>query len=181
MRGTNEVPQGLIYQADFLSQAEEERLMAFVKSLEYEPVTMHGNTAIRTVRHFGMRYDYGSRTLGPGEPIPPELTALMRKVEVFAGLQEGEIIEALINHYPFGAAIGWHHDAPVYKTIIGISLGTPCIMQFQKGTGDERRIYQRIMNPRSAYSMRDDVRDNWQHHIPATKGERYSITLRSLR
>jgi alkylated DNA repair dioxygenase AlkB len=35
--------------------------------------------------------------------------------------------------------------------------------------------------PRSAYVLQGDVRWHWQHSIPATPGERYSVTFRSLR
>jgi alkylated DNA repair dioxygenase AlkB len=33
--------------------------------------------------------------------------------------------------------------------------------------------------PRSLYVMRDEIRWDWQHHIPPTKMLRYSITLRT--
>jgi hypothetical protein len=34
--------------------------------------------------------------------------------------------------------------------------------------------------PRLAYVFRDAARDEWQHRIPSTKSERFSLTLRSL-
>jgi hypothetical protein len=41
-------------------------------------------------------------------------------------------------------------------------------------------VFEKLLMPRSAYIMRDAVRDDWQHRIPATKSERYPLTLRSL-
>lgn len=181
MRGIIEEPKGLVYKSNFLSETEEQELLTFVKGLAYEDVTMHGRTAKRTVRHFGLRYNYGSRKVEAGEPIPKNLLSLVNKAEKFAQLRSEDIVEALVNRYPIGSAIGWHHDAVVYGTIIGISLGAPCIMQFQHKIGDSRLVYERILNPRSAYIMRGEARDAWQHHIPAIKRERYSITFRSLR
>jgi alkylated DNA repair dioxygenase AlkB len=35
--------------------------------------------------------------------------------------------------------------------------------------------------PRSAYVMQDEIRWKWQHHIPATKELRYSVTFRTLK
>ena len=35
--------------------------------------------------------------------------------------------------------------------------------------------------PRSFYVMRDEVRWKWQHSIPATPEQRWSITFRTLR
>jgi hypothetical protein len=41
-------------------------------------------------------------------------------------------------------------------------------------------VYEKLLMPRSAYVFRDAARDAWQHRIPPTKSERFSLTLRSL-
>lgn len=181
MRGIIEEPKGLTYAANFLSEEAEQRLLAYLKTLDFHQVIMHGQAAKRTVKHFGMHYDYTSRRVWQGDPMPRALQPLVQKAETFAGLKSGQLVETLITKYPIGAAIGWHHDAPVFDTIVGISLSAPCIIQFQRGTGEQRRVFERILNPRSIYTLRGDVRDYWQHHIPPTTRERYSITFRSLR
>jgi len=135
----------------------------------------------RTVRHFGLRYDYGSRVLRKGDPIPVELTPVMRRSEEFANLGNGELVEAIINKYPRGASLGWHQDAPVYAVIVGVSLGVAGTIQFRTEAAGEREVFEQFLNARSAYIMRDEVRDNWQHRIPPTKDERASLTFRSLR
>lgn len=88
--------------------------------------------------------------------------------------------ESLVNRYPRGASVGWHNDAPIYETIIGISLGAPCTIQFRSKATEGRRVFERPLLPRSAYIMRDAARGDWQHRIPPTKSERFSLTLRSL-
>ena len=35
-----------------------------------------------------------------------------------------------------------------------------------------------VLNRRSAYIIRDAASDHWQHRIPATSSERFSLTLR---
>lgn len=120
MRGVVERLRGLTYRADFVDEADERQLLSFASSLKLEPVTMRGNTSRRTVRHFGLRYDYSSRVLRKGGPIPDELVPVMRQAAEFAALGEGELIEAIVNRYPLGGSVGWHHDAPVYDVIAGV-------------------------------------------------------------
>jgi DNA oxidative demethylase len=180
MRGITAEPAGFTYTEEFMDRAAEDALLAYLSSLAFEPVTMRGNTARRTVRHFGLRYDYGSHVLRETEAIPGELEPQIRAAEKFAGLPEGAIVEALVNRYPPGAGIGWHNDADVYKTIIGVSLGAECTIQFRTKAANERRVFEKLLLPRSAYIMTSDAREYWQHRIPATKNERYSLTLRSL-
>jgi hypothetical protein len=57
------VPGGLVYQPDFLTEAEEQQILAVLEAMELHTITMHGQTARRTVRHFGL-HD-GEVTLQP--------------------------------------------------------------------------------------------------------------------
>jgi alkylated DNA repair dioxygenase AlkB len=54
-------------------------------------------------------------------------------------------------------------------------------MRFQRGTGDERRVWDITLEPRSGYVLAGEARRSWQHSIPPTKELRYSITFRTLR
>ncbi|HSH31943.1 MAG TPA: alpha-ketoglutarate-dependent dioxygenase AlkB [Candidatus Saccharimonadales bacterium] len=181
MRGVFVVPDGLVYQSDFISVAEERQLMGFIRGLEFHRVVMHGQAAKRVVRHFGLGYNFETRRTTEGEPMPGELSWLVQRAEQLAGLEQGQVVEALVTRYPVGATIGWHSDAEPFGLVIGVSLQAPCIMKFQRRQGSERCVYERILNPRSVYIMRGEARSCWQHHIPATKQERYSITFRTLR
>lgn len=165
MRGVVEHPQGLTYKAGFIDEAAEQQVLAFTSSLELEPMMMRGRASRRTVRHFGLRYDYGSGVLREGEPIPEELAAVMHLAARFAALRDGELVEAI-----------------VYDVIVGVSLGAAAsTIQFRTDSADERRVFEQLLDPGSAYIMRDDVRDNWQHRIPPAKAERISVTFRSLK
>jgi DNA oxidative demethylase len=140
-----------------------------------EPITIRGNTARRTAAHFGLRYNYGSRELRQADRIPAVFDSLIAPSEVFAGLESHSVDEALVNHYPKGASIGWHSDADVYKTIIGISLGASCAIQFRTRATLDRRVFELRLAPRSIYVMGGPVQGLWQHRIPETDGERYSL------
>jgi hypothetical protein len=125
----------------------------------------------------------GRRPIGLRRPIqnlPTELQPQIECAEQFAGLGTGSVVEALVNRYPPGASVGWHNDAPVCKAIIGVSLGASCTIQFKTRGTKELRMFERILMPRSAYIVRDGARDDWQHRIPPTRSERFSLTFRSL-
>jgi DNA oxidative demethylase len=171
---------GFTYTDDFLDPATEKALLAYLSSLTLEPLVIRGNPSKRTSRHFGLRYNYRTRALRETDPIPAELRPPIEQAERLAGLAAGTIVEALVNRYPPGASVGWHNDADVYGTIIGVSLGSPCIIQFKSKAVGEPRLFERQLSPRSAYVMTGAARDDWQHRIPPTKAERFSLTFRSL-
>ena len=180
MRGLRTIPNGLIYQPNFITAEEEVALIKHINEAGIKPFEMYGKTAKRLVKGYGYRYSYETNVLEPGEPIAEWLSSLCERAEQFAAIDVGSIVQALVQRYPVGASIGWHSDKPFYEAVIGVSLGSPCIMQFQRGKGDQRHVYERILNPRSAYVMAGDVRHHWEHHIPDTRAVRYSVTFRTL-
>ena len=176
-----ERPEGLVYRPDFVPPDEEARLLGLLDGLEFHAVEMRGQTARRTVRHFGLNYDYESWRVTPGEPLPAALEGVRGQAAELADVAPDDLAETLVSRYPPGAGIGWHRDAPMFGSVVGVSLGSACRMRFQRGKGDERRVWELELEPRSAYLLAGPVRTQWQHSIPATKGLRYSITFRTLR
>jgi alkylated DNA repair protein (DNA oxidative demethylase) len=141
-----------------------------------------GNTSRRTVRHLGLRYDYSSRVLRKGEPIPEELVPIMHQAAEFAALREGELVESIVNTgTPSVAALAGTTTRRSTMLSSGVSLGAACTIQFRTEEASERRVFEQLLDPGSACIMRDDVRNSWQHRIPPTKGERVSLTFRSLK
>jgi len=175
------LPEGLTYTPDFVTPEEERELIATLETMEFREVTMRGQTARRVVRHFGLDYDYESRTPLPGEPIPAWLEPVRAKAAAFAGFEPEELVEILVQRYPPGATIGWHRDAPAFGTVVGVSLLGSCRLRFQRGTGERRRVWEITLPPRSGYVLAGEARRSWQHSIPPTKELRYSITFRTLR
>jgi alkylated DNA repair dioxygenase AlkB len=175
------VPEGLVYRPEFVTPEEERTVLDVLESLEFNEVTMRGQTAKRTVRHFGLEYDYDTWKVTPGEPLPSELEWVRERAAALAGARAEELGQTLVTRYPPGAPIGWHRDAPMFGKVIGISLGAASRMRFQRGKGEERQTTEIVLEPRSAYVLDGPARTQWQHSIPPVKELRYSITFRTLK
>jgi alkylated DNA repair dioxygenase AlkB len=180
-----ELPEGFVYRSDFLSPDEERQLLATLETIEFGEVRMHGVVAKRRVAHFGLSYEYGRATVGPGAPIPEFLLPLRKRVGAWAGRRPEEFAEVLVTEYPIGAPIGWHRDAPPFEIIAGLSLLGECTMHFRPWSGAPdaapRRHLEQVLQPRSAYLLRGASRSEWEHHIPPARQRRISITFRTLR
>ena len=178
-----EPPQGLVYRPEFITDDEERGLLASLDEIEFRAVTMRGQTARRTVRHYGYDYDYESwGKLVPADPLPASLTWLRDRCASLAELAPGELVQTLVSRYPPGAPIGWHRDAPMFgPKVVGVSLLSSCRMRFQRQVAGTRTVYELELAPRSAYVLGGEARTRWQHSIPPTKALRYSITFRTLK
>jgi DNA oxidative demethylase len=182
MRGVPERPSGLAYHPAVLSEEQERTLLEVFQSMEFDPVVMHDRAAKRTVRHFGVGYQYGSGALTETDPLPTELEDLRDRCAALAAVPAGRLAEALITRYPPDAGIGWHRDAPTFgPTVVGVSLLSACTMRFQRRVRGERRVFELELEPRSAYVLGGSVRAVWQHSIPPVDRLRYSVTFRSIR
>ncbi len=175
-------PAGLVYEPDFLDEREERRALAVVEQLDFEEVRMRGETARRTVRHFGRRYGYDSWRLVAADPLPEALEWLRERSAELAGVEPAYLVEVLVSRYPEGAGIGWHRDAPAFgDPIVGVSLAAPARMRFRRTDEYARRRFALELAPRSAYVLAGEARWEWQHSIPSAPALRYSVTFRALR
>src|SRR5919204_2833259 len=94
-------PEGLVYRADLLSEAEERALLDEIDRLEFDEIRMHGVVAKRTARHFGFDYDYERRGLvEEAEPIPDWLLPVRTAAAELAGVAPEKLVEALVQRYP---------------------------------------------------------------------------------
>jgi alkylated DNA repair dioxygenase AlkB len=181
-RAKQEQPEGLHYEDDFVTRDEERQLVEVFERLDFRPIVMRGQAAKRTVRHFGLNYDYESASVVPGDPLPEEMEWLRVRVAGLIEREPEELVQILLTRYPAGAGIGWHRDAPQFGSkIAGVSLLAPSRMRFQRTVQGERSVGELELAPRSAYVMSGKARWSWQHSIPATKALRYSVTFRTLK
>jgi len=60
-------------------------------------------------------------------------------------------------------------------------LLSACRMRFQRGRGAARETGAVMLEPRSAYVLTGEARQQWQHSIPPLRAPRYSVTFRTLR
>ena len=176
-----EQPEGLVYQAGLLDETVERDLLAHLHAMDFREIVMRGQTAKRTVRHYGWDYEYETWKLFRAEPLPAALEPARAAAAEFAGVAADELAQILVTRYPPGAGIGWHRDAPSFGLVAGVSLGSSCRMRLQRGKGEERETFDVVLEPRSGYVLDGPARTVWQHSIPATKELRYSITFRTLR
>jgi alkylated DNA repair dioxygenase AlkB len=180
-RPKHEQPEGLHYEDDFVTEQEERQLVELLETLDWRAITMRGQTAKRTVRHFGLTYDYDTAEAVPGDPLPEEMEWLRERAARLIGREPEDLVQILLSRYPEGAGIGWHRDAPQFGSkIAGVSLLAPSRMRFQRTVKGERSVGELELAPRSAYVLSGKARWSWQHSIPATRALRYSVTFRTL-
>ena len=174
------LPEGLLYQPDFLSEAEETELIRIFRELPFQAFDFHGYMARRRVLEFGLEYDFTTRKATPTQSFPEFLTPVRERAAQFAGINAAALIEGMVTEYSPGAPIGWHRDAPQFGTIIGISLAGTARMRFKPYKAEGKPVAL-TLERRSIYLMRGPARWKFQHSIPAVKELRYSITFRTLR
>ena len=174
-------PQGFVLRPDVLGEDEERVLLERFAELRWDPIVIHGRAAGRTARHFGLDYDYASRTPQPGEPVPAWLQGSRHAAAELAGVRCDDLVEVLVQRYPVGSTIGWHRDAPAFGIVVGISLLGEARLRFRRGDRGERVLWEVSLNPRSGYVLAGESRWAWQHSIPPAQALRYSITFRTLR
>jgi len=176
-----DLPEGFVYREDVLSSDEEARLVEGLRTLAFGEVRMRGQVARRRTIHFGWTYGYETWRVEPGPPIPEFLVGLRVLAARLAGVEREALAEVLVTHYPPGAGIGWHRDAPAFGVVVGVSLLGACRLRFQQGRGAARKTRALTLAPRSAYVLDGAARWQWQHAIPPGREERYSVTFRTLR
>jgi alkylated DNA repair dioxygenase AlkB len=176
-----DAPPGLVYRQELVPQQLEAQILDVFEDLRFDPIVIRGQAARRTARHYGLDYDYEARTPKPGEPVPDWLVAPRALAAELAGVEPEQLVEILVQRYPPGSTIGWHRDAPAFDTVVGLSLAGASRLRFQRGKGEERRVAEVRLEPRSGYVLAGEARASWQHSIPPTKELRYSITFRTLR
>src|SRR5215210_8333299 len=176
------LPEGLVYREAFVTPDEEAALLDVFEAMEFHAVTMRGQTARRTVRHFGLDYAYDTGELVPTDPLPEPLHPLRDRCASLMEREPEDLVQILVSRYPAGAGIGWYRDAPMFGSkIAGVSLRAPARMRFQRTIKGERETAAVELAPRSAYVLGGRARWSWQHSIPATKDLRYSVTFRTLK
>ena len=179
---------GFRYAAEVITTDEERRLLEAIAEVELRPFVFRGFEAKRLVAAFGVGYSFSGGTVTGAPPIPAFLTALAERVAPLAGVPAMALSEALITHYPQGAGIGWHRDAPPFDVIVGVSLLAACPFRLRPYVaagatmGRSRRATVTVpLAPRSAYVLAGPARAEWEHSIAEVPAPRYSVTFRTLR
>ena len=175
------LPEGFVYQPEFLSIAEERALAAWLATPPFQPFQFRGYEARRRVISFGWKYDFTRSHLEKADDMPAELQAVRGRAAAFAGLAADDFQQCLLNEYLPGAPIGWHRDRPIFETVVGISLLAPATFRLRRRVGGGFRRASLDLAPRSIYRIAGEARTAWEHSIPPVAAHRYSITFRNFR
>jgi len=180
-----ELPQGLVYEPNFLTRDEEDALIAHIAPLPLREAKFREYFAKRRVAHYHdgtevPRYDDGGADSFSSGPLPPFLVELRAKVARRLDVPPGDFIHVLVSEYRPGTPIGWHRDKPQYGIVVGISLAGVGRMRWRPyAHQDAQHTVSLDLAPRSMYVMRGPIRWQWQHSMPPMRELRYSITMRT--
>lgn len=163
-----EIP-GLQYILEYITEDEHDELLdAIDRQIWQEDLK-------RRVQHYGYKYDYKKRAVDYsmylGE-LPDWLLTIAQKFDerkLVAKLPD----QVIINEYKPGQGIAAHIDClPCFdKTIISLSLGSTCVMEF---TNVKTRLkIPLLLYPRSLIVLQGESRSEWQHGIPQRKIDKY--------
>lgn len=175
-------PDGLAYEEDFLSVTQERELIALATSLPLDYAAYKEYTARRKVLSYGHSYDYDNNVLREAPAISDAFRPLRDRVARWAGAQPHDFVQLLLSEYAPGTPLGWHRDVPDYELVVGVSLGSAAKLRFRPYPhipGARAALRTLEVAPRSIYSMRGAARWEWQHSVPPTPGQRWSLTFRT--
>jgi alkylated DNA repair dioxygenase AlkB len=173
-------PDGLHYQPDFISAAEERDLIERIRALPLAPFQFGAFEGKRQVASFGWRYDYAQQKLEMAEDLPAWLEPFIARIAAFGELPASSIRQVLCTEYDVGVSIGWHRDKPHFAEVFGLSLASACKLRFRRKAGAKWERFTLAAQPRSLYMMSEAARHVWEHSIPPVELPRYSITFRTM-
>ena len=181
------LPDGFIYQRNFVSEAEEQELIREIQKLQLTPFKYYQFTGKRRTVSFGWQYEFGEKEITTAPAIPSFLLPVRVRAGNLFNIDPNSLVQTSIIEYSIGSPIGWHRDIPHFGVVVGISLGAACRMRFRKYSrvrSKEPHRDQKLsleLQPRSIYLMSGASREMWQHSIPPVKELRYAIMMRTLR
>ena len=175
---------GLKYMPDFISEREEEDLVAVIDRADWSSELQ------RRVQHYGWRYDYKARQVDASMRLGqlPKWAARLARLLVSRGLLTDLPDQVIVNEYVGDQSIAKHVDSENFADGIAmISLLESWEMMFRERKKRGRKVTQRL-DRRSAAIMTGDARYRWTHEIPKRKYEpgrverrrRISLTFRKV-
>lgn len=162
--------KGLTYIPDFISDSEHKDIWEAVnKEIWLDDLK-------RRVQHYGYKYDYKKRSLDYSMYIGaiPQWTKFIADRIVENGYMKFLPDQVIVNEYKPGQGIADHIDCePCFEnTIISLSLGSPCVMNF-KNKYDKKDKYEVLLESKSLVVITDEARYNWTHGIPSREKDKY--------
>lgn len=171
------LPNGLVYRPDFITEDEEEVLLAMIESCGLAHMRYDIKDIGESVMTRRRAAWFSERTPGG---LPRWLHPLRGRIAKWLDVPKQRLTSALINEYIPGTGMGWHRDNEDIEHVVGVSLGAWCTMGFRPYALNRKEDVEWLeLERRSAYSMQGSVRWNYQHRVMPVKDTRYSITFRT--
>jgi len=153
---------GLNYKPNYVTADEEAELVRLIDQEAWD------TTWERRRQLYGAAY-------GPSEsadrPIPVWGLRLAQRMHDEA-ISERPFDQMLVNEYEPGQGIALHHDhKPFDRTVVSLSLLSPCVMDFRHPKTGERASL--LLECRSLLILNDAARYEWQHGIARRKNDRW--------
>jgi alkylated DNA repair dioxygenase AlkB len=153
---------GFSYIPDYIKTSEESQLTSAIDAEPWD------TTWKRRRQLYGAAY---GDTDGARREIPVWAHGLIQRLHA-EGISDWPFDQMLINEYFPGQGISLHRDyEPFDRTVVSLSLLSPCVMDFCSLEGEHRDSM--LLEPRSLLVLSDDARYKWQHGIAARKKDRW--------
>jgi alkylated DNA repair dioxygenase AlkB len=163
-----EIP-GLAYIPDYINLDEQNQLLNAIDQQEWSTKLK------RRVQHYGYRYDYKNGSLASSKYLGslPDWAQSIASRLYDEGLTPKLFDQVIINEYEPGQGITNHIDCiPCFgNTIISLSLGSSCVMDFTHSQTKEKASL--LLYPGSLVVMQGAARYDWEHGIAARKKDKY--------
>ncbi|MGI9558439.1 MAG: alpha-ketoglutarate-dependent dioxygenase AlkB [Thermodesulfobacteriota bacterium] len=176
---------GLEYKLDYITETKEQEFLKWIDRQKW--IT----DLKRRVQHYGWKYDYKARKVHKDMQLgdlPEPLASFAKKLH-----EDGLIAElpdqVIVNEYEPGQGIAPHVDCePCFgDTILTMSLGSGCVMEFTKAEKNDDKLGRKKpvepkekipvwLEPRSVVSMKGDSRWWWFHGIPTRSSDDWNET-----
>jgi alkylated DNA repair dioxygenase AlkB len=175
---------GLKYIPDFIDTQQQSDLIELIDTLG-----VWSDYLKRRTQHYGYKYDYTKRALDDSMKAPPIPWWLKQYTTrlVDDGIVTETPDQLIINEYLPGRGIGKHVDCvPCFgDTIVSLSLGSICSMEFEHLKSDKRGSM--LLAPGSLLVIFGEARYDWTHSIPSrlkdddlVRSRRVSVTFRKV-
>src|SRR5918997_1290838 len=163
-----EIP-GLTYITDYINLDEQNALIGLIDQQEWSTKLK------RRIQHYGYRYDYKNGSLASSQYLGalPDWAQTIASRLYDDGLTTKVFDQVIVNEYEPGQGITNHIDClPCFgNTIISLSLGSSCVMDFTHSQTKEKASL--LLYPGSLVVMQGAARYDWEHGIAARKKDKY--------
>ena len=90
---STQVPDGFIYRQNFVSEAEEQKLIREIQKIQLEPFRYYQFTGKRRTASFGWQYEFGASEITAAPEMPPFLLPLRTRAGKVFNIDPASLIQ----------------------------------------------------------------------------------------